>query len=90
MIPKWLINTKNKIENFFYKISPKWLQASNRYKHIIYAIPVGFLFGELCVLGLASGMEFKDKMYGGKWDWIDWLCTMFGGAIGQAICILIF
>ena len=56
-------------------------------KHLKYAIVPGALFTILFVVGLASGMEFKDKMYGGKWDWLDWIATMIGGTIGQAIQI---
>lgn len=56
-------------------------------KHLRYAIVPGALFTILFVAGLASGMEFKDKMYGGKWDWLDWIATMIGGTIGQAIQI---
>lgn len=54
-------------------------------KHLLFAIPIGFLFTILCVLGVASGMEFKDRMYGNKWDWLDWIATMLGGLIGQII-----
>lgn len=61
-----------------------WIVESNRWKHLVYAIPVGFVFTLLCVLGVASGMEFKDKQWGGKWDWLDWLATMIGGLVGQA------
>lgn len=60
-----------------------WITESNRLKHLIFAIPIGFVFTILCVLGVASGMEFKDKSWGGKWDWLDWLATMIGGVIGQ-------
>lgn len=60
-----------------------------RWKHFLYAIPVGLVFTILCVLGLASGMEFKDKEHGGEWDWKDWTCTMLGGSIGQAVQIAI-
>lgn len=60
-----------------------WITESNRLKHLIFAIPIGFVFTILCVLGVASGMEFKDKSWGGKWDWLDWLATMIGGLIGQ-------
>ena len=60
-----------------------WITESNRLKHLIFAIPIGFIFTILCVLGVASGMEFKDKSWGGKWDWLDWLATMIGGLIGQ-------
>lgn len=63
---------KEKIVILLNKILPKWLKESNRTKHLLYAIPIGFLFTILCVLGVASGMEFKDKAYGGKWDWLDW------------------
>lgn len=65
-----------------------WFTESNRWKHFIYAIPVGYVFTILCVLGLATGMEFKDKLWGGKYDWIDWLATMLGGLIGQTLQIL--
>lgn len=40
-------------------------------------------------MGLASGMEFKDKKKGGKWDWEDWIATMLGGLIGQGLQILL-
>ena len=65
-----------------------WFTESNRWKHFVYAIPVGYVFTILCVLGLATGMEFKDKLWGGKYDWIDWLATMLGGLIGQTLQIL--
>ena len=66
-----------------------WLSESNRWKHLLLAIPVGFVFTILCVLGVASGMEFKDRQWGGSWDWLDWLATMMGGAVGQALQLLI-
>ena len=62
-----------------------WLFQSNRYFHFLDAIPIGFLLTILCVLGVASGMEFKDKSYGNKWDWLDWLATMLGGVVGQLL-----
>ena len=66
-----------------------WLKESNRQKHFLYAIPIGFLFTILCVLGIASGLEFKDKQYSNQWDWLDWLTTMLGGMVGQLLQILI-
>lgn len=64
-----------------------WLQESNRPKHLFYAIPIGFLLTILCVIGVASGMEFKDKQYEGKWDWLDWIATIIGGIVGQVLQI---
>ena len=80
---------KEKIVMLLNKILPKWLKESNRTKHLLYAIPIGFLFTILCVLGVASGMEFKDRAYGGKWDWLDLLATILGGVLGQMLQILL-
>ena len=66
-----------------------WLKESNRQKHLLYAIPIGLVFTILAVLGFAFGMEFKDKEYGNKFDWLDIAATMIGGAIGQLLQIII-
>lgn len=66
-----------------------WITESNRQYHLLCAIPIGLVFTILCVLGVASGLEFKDKQYGNKWDWLDWLATMLGGLVGQIIQILL-
>ena len=66
-----------------------WFLESNRWKHFLYAVPVGFVFTILCVLGLATGMEFKDKLYGGEYDLIDWSLTMLGGTVGQAMQLFV-
>ena len=36
-------------------------KESNRYKHFLCAIPIGFLLTILCAIGCAGGMEFKDR-----------------------------
>ena len=64
-------------------------QDPTRWKHFILAIPIGLVFTILCVLGVATGMEFKDKQWGGLWDWKDWLCTMIGGVVGQLLQIIL-
>lgn len=66
-----------------------WLKESNRTKHLLYAIPIGFVFTILAVLGCAFGMEFKDKQWGGKFDWLDIAATIIGGAIGQLLQIIL-
>ena len=57
-----------------------WLTESNRLKHFLYAIPCGLL-GIMLVVGLAVGMEFKDKMY--------ILATLLGGMIGFVLMLVI-
>lgn len=66
-----------------------WILKSNRQKHFLYAIPCAIMLTILFVLGLAVGMEFKDKLYGAKWDWLDLLATILGGVVGQIVQILI-
>lgn len=66
----------------------KWLSESNRMQHLKYAVPVAMVFTILCVLGLATGLEYKDKLYGNKFDWLDWTATMIGGIIGQFIQLI--
>lgn len=66
-----------------------WFTESNRWKHFVYAIPIGLVFTILCVLGVATGMEYKDKLWGAYFDWLDWLATMLGGMVGQALQLLI-
>lgn len=67
----------------------KWLLESNRLKHLLFAIPCGLFLTILFVLGLALGMEFKDKQYSNEFDWLDIAATMIGGTIGQIIMLLI-
>lgn len=66
-----------------------WIRESNRPKHLLYAIPIGLVFTILAVIGCAFGMEFKDREYGNKFDWLDIAATIIGGAIGQLLQIII-
>ena len=54
---------------------------------MLYAIPAAFIGTILYSTGLAFGMEFKDKQYGGKFDWLDIAATEIGGLIGQILQI---
>lgn len=62
----------------------KYILESNRYKHFLFAIPLGFMtiWG-----GLIAGcsLEFKDKQWGGKWDWVDLGFTIAGGIVGWVL-----
>ena len=66
-----------------------WLTESNRQYHFLYTIPIALVLTILCAIGVDSGMEFKDKQYGNKWDWLDWLATVLGGLVGQIIQLVI-
>lgn len=68
----------------------KWIKQSNRYKHLIGGALVGLGSNSVyCAayagIGVSSALEYKDKLWGGKWDWIDWTLTIVGVAVGYAI-----
>ena len=66
-----------------------WFHESNRNKHFFYAIPAAFIGTLLFAVGLAFGMEYKDKLYGNKFDWTDLWMTIAGGTIGQILQLLV-
>lgn len=71
-----------------------WLKKSNRYKHLA----GGFIIGlgaddNYCAayagLGVATALELKDKLWGGKWDWIDFTLTVVGVVLGRLIRMIL-
>ena len=66
-----------------------WLLESNRWKHLCGGFVLGVFLTVLCSLGCAGGMEFKDRQWGGRWDWVDFALTVAGGLIGQAVQVLV-
>ena len=71
-----------------------WLKESDRYKHlgggIILGIGAESLFcAAYTSVGVASALEYKDKAWGGEWDWIDWSLTIAGAFIGLGVRALI-
>lgn len=66
-----------------------WFKQSNRWKHLLYGFLVSIIAGLNFTLGCAAGMEFKDRLHGGKWDWIDFGLTIAGGLAGSAIRLTI-
>jgi hypothetical protein len=71
----------------------KWLASSNRWMHLVFGCLIGFGANSIyCAcyagIGIAAALELKDKLWGGKWDWIDFALTVGGVAVGQVIRIL--
>lgn len=65
------------------------MTESNRPKHFVGGVFSAFVGTILFTAGLAIGMEFKDKMYGNKFDWLDIAATMIGGLVGQLLMVLV-
>lgn len=72
-----------------------WLISSNRLKHIVYGYGIGVgADDDYCAayagVGVAAALELKDKLWGGKWDWVDFALTVTGVALGRltriAVC----
>lgn len=66
-----------------------WWKASNRWKHFLYVIPLGAVCGAPFTTGVGLGMEIKDHLYGGKADFVDFLLTAVGGAIGHGVMLAV-
>lgn len=72
-----------------------WLKESHHWQHIVGGIGIGLLSlgywytALLCGAGVASALELKDKLWGGKWDWTDWIITIAGTAVGFGISFTI-
>ena len=67
-----------------------WFKESNRWKHFLGGAIIGVgANGLYCAayagVGVASALELKDKLWDGKWDWIDWSLTILGVAVGYAV-----
>ncbi|WAX07650.1 hypothetical protein BK687P1_00021 [Bacteroides phage BK687P1] len=66
-----------------------WWKASNRWKHFLFAIPLGAVCGAPFTTGVGLGMEVKDHLYGNKADFVDFHLTAFGGVIGHGVMLLV-
>lgn len=71
-----------------------WLKESHRLTHIGGGVAIGLLSDDnycaaLAGGGIASALELKDRLWGGKFDWIDWSLTVAGVIVGRLIRILV-
>nr|DAQ42757.1 MAG TPA: putative periplasmic lipoprotein [Caudoviricetes sp.] len=71
-----------------------WLKESDRYKHLLGGIAIGafansFYCASYAGIGVATALELKDKMWGGKFDLVDLSLTLAGVAIGYGVRIMI-
>ena len=72
----------------------EWIKKSNRWKHLVCGIILGAGANDIyCAaytgISVASALELKDKLWGAKWDWIDWSLTLVGIVIGFPIRLLV-
>lgn len=73
----------------------EFLKESNRWKHLAggFAVgllalhPLGALYGAAVA---ASCLELKDMLWGGRWDWLDWVFTVAGGAVASVAWWLVW
>ena len=73
----------------WYQKIADWWKASNRWKHFLFAIPLGAICGAHFTTGIGLGMEIKDHLYGGKADFVDFLLTAVGGAVGHGVMLVL-
>lgn len=66
-----------------------WWKAPNRWKHFLFAIPLGAVCGAPFTTGVGFGMEVKDRLYGGNADFVDFLLTAVGGVVGHCVMLVL-
>ena len=72
-----------------------FLKNSHHWLHLLGGFVIGLLsLGDwytaaIAGLGVASAMEFKDKSWGGDFDWADWTVTVIGAAFGLLVSFII-
>lgn len=72
----------------------EWLKESNRLTHFGCGVIIGFgADDDYCAayagIGVSAALELKDKLWGGKWDWIDFALTVAGVSVGRLIRIAV-
>ena len=70
-----------------------WLKTSNRGKHLFGGVLIGLFANSIyCAayagIGIASALELKDKLWGGKPDIVDWSLTVASVAIGYGLRVV--
>ena len=73
----------------WYQKIADWWKASNRWKHFLFAIPLGAVCGAPFTTGVGLGMEVKDHLYGGRADFVDFALTAVGGVIGHGVMLAV-
>lgn len=73
----------------------RWFCESNHYKHFYGGVAIGFFASDsFCAayagIGIAAALELKDKLWGGKWDWVDFGLTVAGVAVGRTLRYMLF
>ena len=73
----------------------QWLKESNRIKHLVGGVAIGlgandWYCAEYSGIGVAASLELKDKLWGGKPDWIDFSLTVLGTAVGYGVRYFVF
>lgn len=83
--------------NMIIKEFIQYIKGSNRYKHFLYVIPIclfaiiipnEFMITYIAVVA-ASCLEFKNKLHGCYWDWVDYWFTVLGGILINIIYVAV-
>lgn len=65
-----------------------FMQNSDKVKHFAVCALGSAVFGIGFGIGAGLAAEYKDKAWGGKWDWYDILADALGTIVGGLIHVL--
>lgn len=62
---------------------------SNRLYHFVGGFLVGLVIGAPASAAVGASMEWKDRQWGGRFDWVDLALTALGGIAGHLVTLWI-
>lgn len=62
-----------------------WLMESNHWKHLAACFVIALFLGASAGLAAGVAAEWKDKQWGGKFDWSDIVADLVGVALAVGI-----
>lgn len=62
---------------------------SNRWKHFVICFIGSLILGFGFAVGAGVALEFKDRQYGNKFDWLDLFYSVLGGVFAVMLKLLV-
>lgn len=66
-----------------------WICASNHWRHILICFVLTVFLGAVAGLSAGVAAEWKDKQWGGRFDWWDIVADMVGITLGSSMRYLL-
>lgn len=66
-----------------------WLKDSNHWKHLAVCFTLSLFFGAAAGMSAGVAAEWKDRQWGGRFDWSDIMADVVGVALAVGVRYLL-